>query len=809
MVWEEYTMVLVIGRELALVAASTLALVGAPALAQTTSPSSSATPAQVGEVIVTAQKRSENLQKVPVSVTVASQAELSQNNIGNTESLDEVIPSLTFKKGTANVNSTLSLRGIGTQSFSSGAEPSVSTVVDGVVFGRAGMAFQEFTDLDHIEVLAGPQGTLFGKNASAGAVNIVTRAPSATLTGDASVAYYGGGEIRADAYVSGPITDHVRASLALVYGDFKGNIYNVYDSRWTNGYRHAGLRGTVVWDITSDLTVTVRGDYVKADDNCCADVLGAYIGGSSPFNNLLLPSIAPVTAYFGSKQVYDDLTPGTRDDNGGLSAQVDYHFDGYTLTSISGWRNWRNKQIRDGDFHAGCCTYANSIVVSDADYGELNYNQFSEELRIASPTDRKLQYVAGAFLWYTTENDWFNRLVNQCFASTLPVNSTGYAPCSTAPGVSTIGYDSGPANWNTKFSDEAAFGQATYAATNKLTLIAGLRFSHDRVQYALNRTRITSAGVPNAPSGIQPTFAYAEHAEDVGISAKGGAQYQLTDDTMLYATYSRGYKGPSLNDFYSEAIGNVGKISPETSNAYEAGAKSQFFDRRLTLNADLFWEDFYNFQANTFVLQGTTTFVTLGDAGHVRSRGFEMQTTWRATRDLTFDGGYTADEANIVAYNCAAAQTAETATPTVANGQSLTKCLLHNGRRLPFAPKNKFNITANYKVPLNNAPFNLGINSTYTYTSLINFDIDQSQLAQQPGYGLWDASAVVSSKDDRYKIAFIAKNLTNQYYTTFITPGGTGAAAGTLNPLLPGSFTRLQIPRDAQRYFGVKLTASF
>ncbi len=788
-------------------AVSMIALIAAPAWAAADAASSEASP---GEVIVTAQKRSENLQKVPVSVTVASQAELTQNNIGNAESLDEVIPSLTFKKGTANVNSTLSLRGIGTQSFSSGAEPSVSTVVDGVVFGRAGMAFQEFTDLDHIEVLAGPQGTLFGKNSSAGAVNIVTRAPSSTLTGDASVAYYGGGEIRSDAYLSGPITDHIRASLALVYGDYKGNIYNVYDSRWTNGYRHFGLRGAVVWDVTSDLTVTVRGDYVKADDNCCADVLGNYIGGSSAFNNLLVPSIAPVKAYFGSRQVYDDLTPQTRDDNGGVSAQVDYHFDGYTLTSITAWRNWRNKQIRDGDFHAGCCTYANSIVISDADYGELNYNQFSEELRIASPTDRKLQYVAGAFLWYTTENDWFNRLVDQCFASTLPKDSTGYAPCSTAPGVSTIGDDSGPANWNTKFSDEAVFGQATYAATNKLTFIAGLRFSHDRVQYDLDRTRITSPGVPNAPSGIQPTFAYAEHAEDVGISAKGGAQYQITDDNMLYATYSRGYKGPSLNDFYSEAIGNVGKISPETSNAYEVGTKSQFFDRRLTFNADLFWEDFYNFQANTFVLQGTATLVTLGDAGQVRSRGFEMQTTWRATPDLTFDGGYTADEAYFVNYNCTAAQSAESTTPTLGNSQSLAKCLLHNGRRLPFAPKNKFNVTANYKVPLpGDMPFNLRVNSTYTYTSLINFDIDQSALAQQPGYGLWDASAVVSTKDDRYKLAFIAKNLTNQYYTTFITPGGTGPAAGTLNPLLPGSFTRLQIPRDAQRYFGVKFTASF
>ncbi len=794
-----------ITRSLMLSAAS-VALMGGALVAQPAMAAAAAAPDTVADVIVTAQKRSENLQKVPLAVSVASQETLRDNAIGNAESLDEVVPSLTFKKGTANVNSTLSVRGIGTQSFSSGAEPSVSTVVDGVVFGRSGMAFQEFTNLDHIEVLRGPQGTLFGKNASAGAVNIITKGPTAAPAGDFSIAGYQHGEIRADANISGPFNDKMGYALSAVYGDFKGNVFNNFTNKWTNGYRHQGLRGTFTNQMSDSLLLTLRADYVKADDNCCADVLGKYIPGTSPIANILLPTISPVSAYYGSKRVYDDLTPGTRDDNGGASAQLDWDVKGLKITSISAWRNWRNKQIRDGDFHASNSNYANSIDVADRDYGALNFNQFSQEFRVASTGDGKLQYVAGLFFWNTHENDWFNRIVDQCTASTLPADATTFKPCSTTPGVSTLIHGQAPAHWTTNFWNQAVFGQATYAVTDALKVIGGLRVSHDRVSYSLTRDSSQAFGA----AGIQPSFTGAEHADKMGVSGKLGAEYQLNTDQMLYATYSRGYKGPSLNDFYSENTGNKGTIAPETSDAYEVGAKSQFFSHRLTVNADLFWEDFDHFQANTFVLQGTTTFVTLGDAGNVRSKGLEIDATWHATPDLTITGGYTFDDATIVTYNCIAAQNVYTASPTTANQQSLTKCTLHNGRPLPFAPKNKFNVTGVYDVPVpKSLPFDLKVSSTYTYSSTINFDLDQSDLARQKGYGLWDAQATFSSKDGRYRLSLIGKNLANQYYTTFVTPGGAGPAPGTLSPLRAGSFTRLQVPRDAVAYVGVKLTASY
>src|SRR5262245_18315610 len=205
---------------------------------------------QVEEIIVTAQKRVQNLSEVPAAVSVIMGSELQSSFINNAESLQQVVPTMTFKKGTTNVNSTLSIRGIGTQSFASGAEPSVATVVDGVVMGRAGMAFSEFTDIQQVEVLQGPQGTLFGKNASAGVVNMTTRGPTPELGGEGSIAYFDHGEYKASARASGPINDKIGFSIAAIYGDYRGNIKNTFNDTWTDGYRREGIRGKLVFDIT-------------------------------------------------------------------------------------------------------------------------------------------------------------------------------------------------------------------------------------------------------------------------------------------------------------------------------------------------------------------------------------------------------------------------------------------------------------------------------------------------------------------------------------------------------------------------------
>ena len=644
-------------------------------------------------------------------------------------------------------------------------------------------------------MLRGPQGTLFGKNANAGLINIVSKTPSRTLEGDASVGYFEGGEVRANADVSGPITDRIAYRLSGVYGDYRGNIYNYGADKFTNGYHRLGARGSIVADLTDELRVTLRADYTHATDNCCADVLGTIIPNAQQAG-VFLPLLKPMSPGQTNEAVNNDTSPRTTDDNGGTSAEVDYKLNGFTLTSISAWRNWRNKQVRDGDFGdtfgqfvaiAGAGRTAASMDLQQADVGELDFNQYSQEFRITSPSSGKLQYVAGAFLWYTTEGDAFQRSDQECIASTLAVNAQGFQPC--APGASTFLSISGPANWRTKFYNQALYGQATYDITDALRVTGGVRYTNDRVSYHLNRFLPPS---PVAAPGINPSFASRGAVTDDGPSAKAAVQYDVTPGVNTYLSYSHGYKGPAFNVFYNQTGSNTAPIAPETSDSYEVGVKSQFFHRTLTLNLAAFNERFYNFQANSFVLVNGTTATSLTNAGAVRSEGVELEGTWRPFPDLTFSGGYTYDDAIIVSYMC----------PTTLSAANRATCLAHNGQRLPFAPRHKLDITGDWRLPFSNGlPFDTRLVSTYSYQSEDNFDIDQTPLARQPAYALVNASLVFSTKDEKYHLSVIAKNLANQFYTTSITPSGNGIAAG--------SYTRLQIPRDANRYVGVLLQANF
>ena len=758
----------------------TLGYIATPALAD-----EQQTPTVIEEIVVTAQKRAENLAEVPVAVSVVSAEQLQTANVTNAESLDQLVPTLTFKKGTTNLNSTLSVRGIGTQSFASGAEPSVATVVDGVVMGRAGMAFTEFTDLQQVEVLQGPQGTLFGKNASAGVINMTTRDPTGELEADGKVAYFQGQEYKANARVAGPITDSIGGSLAVIYSDYPGNIGNTFDHAQVDGDHRHGAHGKLVFNLTDGLKLTLNGDYVHANDDCCADVLGTII--PTPYiTKVFLPEIAPVTPGPTNRLIDNDLTPRTIDTNTGTSAQFDWSLGSYTVTSISAFRRWYNYQGRDGDFHAGSATYVasgNLPDIQEHDSGALTFKQYSEELRLASPTNQLVEYVVGTFLWHTDEKDWFIRSDNECTKSTLPPDATGFSPCE--PGLSTYLTTAGSANWDTKFDNEALFGQGTISVTDALRLIAGARYTHDKVSYSFDRVDLPVAG-PGVGAGYQG----ANSTSDNGWSAKLGAQYDITKSIMAYATWSRGYKGPAFNVFFNMNALNTQPIAPETSNAYEIGLKSSLFDEQLRLNAAAYVETFDNFQANSFVQVNGSVTTSLTNAGTVRSEGVTADFEWRPITDFSVYGGYAYDKAYIVSYFCVG-QT----------GAALTTCqTTHNGAMLPFAPRNKFDVTPSYLLPLGSSvPFQTRVNLSYVYTSLTNFDIDQTPLARQPGYGLLNAGIVFSDPKDKYQLSLLGQNLTNKFYTTFITPIGNGVA--------PGSAARLQVPRDAQRYWGISFAA--
>ncbi len=737
----------------------------------------------LAEIVVTAEKRREPLHEAAAAITVVTGAALRNTGNYNLDGLPEVAPTVTFKRGSTNSNSTLAIRGIGTQSFSPGAEDSVQVVVDGVVMGRPGMTTTQFPDIERIEVLDGPQGTIGGTNASAGVINIVTADPTRTFQGNTSVSWSEGHEYHADLNLSGPINDRVGYTFSALYSDYPGNIYNVYSHSQVNGFRREGARGKLVDMLTDSLKLTLEGDYVHENDKCCADVLGAYVPNSQ-WTNVFLPELAPSSPGPHALSINNDFIPQQIDTSAGVAATLQWQLGGYTLTSISAFRRWYNFQGRDGDFHAGCCSYVAPLDITLHDRGGLTYKQYSEELRINSPADQFLEYTAGLFFWHTDEQDYFIRQDQSCTASTLLPDATGFRPC--APGFSTYLDTAGLGTYDTRDDNASVYGQATAHVTRRLRLIGGARFTRDYVAYTLQRVDLPTTG-----PGIGGPFQGAGSTSSDGASGKAGVQYDFTRNVMAYASYAHGWKGPAFNVFFNMNANDTGVIAPETSDAYEIGLKNRLFDDVLVLNLSAFRETFDNFQANSFIVTNGAVTTNLTNAGTVRSQGVSLDFDWRPISSVTVSGGYSYDHAFIVAFKCAG-QT----------GASLTSCrTVHDGHLLPFAPRNKLSIDSSWLLPLNGASFTTRLGVTYSYTSLINYDLDQDPIARQPGYSLVGAYVNFGWDDDRYSLSLFGRNLANQFYTDFITPTGSGYA--------PGSYQRLQIPRDATRYWGVRASAKF
>ncbi|RME63292.1 MAG: TonB-dependent receptor, partial [Alphaproteobacteria bacterium] len=303
--------------------------------------------AQVEEIIVSAQKREESLLRVPVAVTTLGAGQLETfGNLIDIQRIQALIPSLNFRRGSGNRESALVLRGIGTISFSIAAEPAVATVIDGVVLSRSGQAFNELADIARIEVLRGPQGTLFGKNASGGVINIISKKPADSPEAYMEASYFKGDEVRVKGSLSGPISDALKYRLNAFFGSFDGYIDNVLLNKRSHGYDRAGVRGMFEWSPTNTLTLTLIGDWMERNDNCCADLLSG-----PPADALNALVLGGVSRGIETRAINQDQPANNSGDAYGLQLNGDLRvFGDHTITSISAFRVWEDDLLFDLDF---------------------------------------------------------------------------------------------------------------------------------------------------------------------------------------------------------------------------------------------------------------------------------------------------------------------------------------------------------------------------------------------------------------------------------------------------------------------------
>ncbi|USI74920.1 TonB-dependent receptor [Sphingomonas morindae] len=760
-----------------------------PALAQGGASAASdpaATPAPApGEIVVTAQKRSESLQKVPLAVSVVSGEAVAAQGRPSLESAASLIPALNFQKSGTTLNQSLFLRGVGTATFSIAGEPSVSTVIDGVVYSRPGEAFSDLIDIDQIEVLRGPQGTLFGKNASAGVINITTRQPGRRFGGYAEASFYTASEVRTRGAVDVPLSDTLLTRFSGFYGRYNGNIHNVALGRRVNGYQHEGGRAQINWTPSTTARFALIADYHHNNDDCCAEVIG-----TGPLNAAGQPiasaAFAALPAPRGDKSraIAQDLVTRTRETGYGISLQGDFTLGTQTVTTITAYRDYKNTEIRDGDFLPRAYAGFNQLH----DFGPQRGHTFSQEVRIASPLRQFLSYVVGAYYSRAFSERIFRRDDQVC---TSAAPATSLVPCDSAAARPST-FPSGTADFGSVFKTMSLFGQGTANLTSRLRLIGGARFTADELTVFHSRdTLLAGPGInpsfPATPTGTgQPAGRFNGKATNTNLSGKAAVQYDLTRAVTGYVSYTRGYKGPAFNVFYNLTATGTNAIAPETSNSFEIGLKNSLFGGTLVLNLDAFYAKYHNFQANNPDLVAGVVVTRFTNAGAVSTRGGEADLLWRPLRDLSVTGGIAYTDAHVDRFFQAPGAPATAVIPA--------------GTSLQFAPRWKGSLAADYRWRTGGAIdlfFGAQGNAQSKQLALFSPDPVQRQLATIKGYGLINLSAGIGDRGDRYRLTVQVRNLLDQSFAAAIQNGG------------PSGSYRYQIPRDADRYVGVTGRVNF
>lgn len=709
--------------------------------------------AQLETVVVTATRREESLQKVPVAVSVISGKELDKQQRNSLETLVTQVPSVNFRAGASNKDTSLFVRGIGTVTTSPGVEPSVSTVIDGVVYSRPGQATLDLLDVDRIEVLRGPQGTLFGKNASAGVVNIVTKNPTSETSGYIDAYATNDSEQRIKLGASGTlIPEKLIANVSALLGNFDGNVENLTTNEDVNGYKNYGFRTKFEYTPTDSLVLGFTADYLHKKGSAPTGIVVKNTDAN------YAAALSPVVASQTNRSTVENTQASTDDTNQGVALTADWTLTNHQLSSITAFRQWKNTQIGDSDQLAAPTPNFAGI----ADLGHVNSKQFSQEIRIKPLDHGFFDYVAGLYFSKNKNDETYQR------------ESTWYNNTSNAYVV-----DFGKAIYNTDSTNYAAFGEGTFHFTNRLRWIAGLRVTRDELSYDHSRvsTVPSSVGVRNA---IRSSFSSDGSTSETGVSGRIGPQYDFTPNILGYFTYSRGYKGPAYNVYFNMQQNDTPVIDPETANSYELGLKSQWLNNRLRVNVALFNTDYDNYQANFRTLDPNGFPITrLVNAGSVSTYGAEIDSVYKINPNwaLNFSGAYT--HARIDDFKCPAAD---------------TSCPNVNGKPLPFSPDWKFNTQLDrYFTLANNKQIELS--TQYAWQSKVQFSLDQNQNTIQGAYGLLNASIALADTASDWRLALNVRNITDKSYATLLSTNG--------------SRINRQVPRDDERYFGISFRKNF
>lgn len=717
------------------------------------------------ELIVTAQKREQNLQDVPVGVSLLSGKAMSEAQLKNAEELATLIPTLNVQASSGPSTASFNIRGIGTQAFSVGVDPSVSTMLDGVVMGRSGMAFLDLVDVQRVEVLRGPQGTLYGKNASGGVVHIITKDPTPEFSGTAAATAIEDDEYRLDGSISGPISDTLGYRLTGSGVDNDGYAENYFNGDKLNSSQSYNIRGKLLWQPSEVLDFTLASDYSWSDCDCTALSIRSLL--EPPSQQAMLAELYPVVPSKHNQDVNNDERTFTHIRSSGVSLTTNWEIEGYTLTSITAWRDWESESWVDLDNRP-----TNPIALGAPEPPKTEQDQISQELRVASPPTDWGSFVAGAF--------YFEQEVNSSSVLSSALLSPPLAPTFRDASTKSNG-----ANY-------ALFGEVNFNLWRDWLLILGGRYTYDELEYD---TKALLTG-PN----IGPVFAlggeFNDSLDESDFSPKVALQWDLSDTAMVYLSYVSGYKGPAF-DTTLVAAGSY--VKPETSDAWETGFKSRWFDDRLFVNTTIFYAEYHDFQAQSLEDEDVTDQIPgdfiLVNAGEVSTQGVEIEFMAAPMDDWTITGGVAYTDATIEDYplgNCGGGQKARGECPS--GFQDLS------GGTLPYTPEWKLNLSTDYTIRLQDLPFDLVLGTNVRWQDDVLYELSQDKNSVQDAYTVVDIRATLAGTREGYRVTAFVKNLFDNNYATLIF--------GHSEILLTNGYLQL-VPKYANRTAGIEFRYDF
>ncbi len=697
---------------------------------------------QLEEVVITAQKRAESLQDVPISVSTMSGERLDEMNIMTIDELTLYTPSVTVAEGAAGAQ--LFIRGVGS-GLNKGFEQSVGTYVDGIYFGRGRSTRVGMLDLERAEVLKGPQGVLFGKNTIAGAFNLTTRNPGQELEGYAQGSYEFETEQQVyEAAVGGPVGDSFGLRAAARYSKQDGWMENTFNGEDITGEEELISRLTAVWDPTDTLEVIGKLQYSKLEQaerpavlTHCSPGLQALVAG---VDNCRFDDKTSVTAYdpeggYGGEEM----------EAYSLGLTVNWELDLGTLTSVTGYTDHDDDLYIDADY-----THLDTL---DASRDE-QFDSFSQELRLVGTAGDDLDYIVGVY--YES-----NELAYQQVLSYNAEPSTG-APVALSRVVDDV----------QETETSAIFGQVTWPFSDTLALTVGGRYSRDEKDIdALNYCgQFKSATPSGAAACFGAPYHLKEDRSDSDFSPAVTLEWMPSVDHMLYAKFSQGYKSGGFDMQSLTGDPDTFTFEPEEVDSFEIGSKSTLLDGAMTLNLAVYRNEYSDLQVSTF--DGVVGF-NVGNAAEAISQGIDIDLNWALTDEwrTALSASYLdAHYDNFPGAQCSYPQTLDTPA-----GAPCVNDL--SGEDLQYAPPWSAHWNLSWEHYLSD-DLMLRVSGDLSYSDAYYVANDLDPELRQDSYTKLDLRVALSPSDAQWEIALLGKNLTDEETFSF----------GNDVPLSPGSY---------------------